>query len=60
LEAIWNFTKETRFPWLGHQIMGHTGHVKKAYVHWDGKGSNPFTILFCSVLCTVLVFMNND
>ena len=22
LEAIWNFTKGTGFPWLGHQIMG--------------------------------------
>jgi hypothetical protein len=25
LRAMWNFSKETELPWLGHQIMGHKG-----------------------------------
>jgi hypothetical protein len=35
LEAIWNFIKGTKFPGIGHQIMGHKGRVQKAYMHRD-------------------------
>ena len=50
LQAVWNFSKGTGFPWIGHQIMGHRGPVQRAYLHRDWKGSNPFTNLLCSVL----------
>jgi hypothetical protein len=48
LGAIWNFSTGTGLLCLGHQIVRHKGPVLKAYVHRDRKGSNPFTILFCS------------
>jgi hypothetical protein len=38
---------------LGHNTLvkplhfrGHKGPIKKAYVHWASKGSNPLDILF--------------
>ena len=50
LGAKWNFIKGTGFLWLGHQLKGYKGHIKKAYVHRDWKGSNPFIISFYSIL----------
>jgi hypothetical protein len=46
----WNFSKGIGLPWLGHQITGHKGPVQNVYVYRDQKGSNPFTILFYSIL----------
>ena len=31
LEVIWNFSKGTGLPCLGHQIKRHKGAVQKAY-----------------------------
>jgi len=33
-----------------HHIMGHKAPVRKTYMHWDQKRSNPYTILFYYIL----------
>jgi hypothetical protein len=54
LRVIWNFCKGTVIPWPGHQIMGHKGPVKKAYVHWEWKALNSLIILFYSILLHIV------
>lgn len=50
------FSKGTVLPCLGNQITERKGPVKKkACVHQDRKGSNPFSILFYP---TYIGFMN--
>jgi hypothetical protein len=36
----------------------HKGPVKKAYVHWDWKGSNPFIILIYSTQKHYSIYYN--
>ena len=47
LGAIWNFNKGTGLLWLGQQIMGHKGPVKRPGAS-GLKGWNLLTILFYS------------
>jgi len=50
LGATLNFIKGTGLPWLGHLFKEHKGPVKKGLYTLGPKGSNPHTVLFCSVL----------
>jgi len=42
--------ERNRAPMTWHHIMGHKVPAKKACMHWDQKGLNPYTILFYSIL----------
>ena len=52
LEAIWNFSKGTGFPWLGQQTTGHDGPVNKGLRASGPKGLEPiyYSFLLYSVL----------
>jgi len=51
---VWEYSgtslKEQGFHVLDISLRGTSACHKKAYIYWDHKGSNPLSILICSIL----------